>query len=416
MKKTISLVLLLAASSIANAELVLKGNKLRVCPGVLTSSGKSVVFTVDNGDDGEVTIYSPDFLVDKTFKLPALEYQGGSFEEEATVTPTGLEVVPETYYDKNYYIYDQYIDASSQEEMISRLTQYYDSEDDIFIAFTDAMGNPACYSKYADFMYENIFGKQYPRKWYALIDGSVYEIYTRSGFYVITYDEESAVWTRTSEDIYTINPNLDDVRMYFEGTHDDYSHIYVSQTLFNSDDKWEYIVYDETGPSSIYYSSPEVEINDDGTVTLRRTGWIEHESRGYAVYNEDGEKLGNIPYDVVCVINGKTYVYIDYDRTDGDAGLYSLDTDSGDIDLVEVLHVKSERMLDARRGIVTVDISAEKAGGEVVVSTTDGKVLANKRVGEGQTQINEQPLPAGIYIVSLLKDGKVVESEKYLVQ
>ena len=45
-----------------------------------------------------------------------------------------------------------------------------------------------------------------------------------------------------------------------------------------------------------------------------------------------------------------------------------------------------------------------------------GKVMASKRVGVGQTQINDQPLPTGIYIVSLLKDGRVVESEKYLVQ
>lgn len=75
-----------------------------------------------------------------------------------------------------------------------------------------------------------------------------------------------------------------------------------------------------------------------------------------------------------------------------------------------------ERMLGAARGLVTVDISAEQAGGEVVVSTPDGKVLATKRVGIGQTQVNDQPLPTGIYVVSLLKDGKVVESEKYLVQ
>ena len=83
---------------------------------------------------------------------------------------------------------------------------------------------------------------------------------------------------------------------------------------------------------------------------------------------------------------------------------------------MEKISAKNDRSLDTKHGIVTVDIDAEQAGGEVIVSTTDGKVMASKRVGVGQTQINDQPLPTGIYIVSLLKDGRVVESEKYLVQ
>ena len=83
---------------------------------------------------------------------------------------------------------------------------------------------------------------------------------------------------------------------------------------------------------------------------------------------------------------------------------------------MEKVSARNDRSLDANRGIVTVDIDAEQAGGEVVICTTDGKVMANKRVGVGQTQINDQPLPAGLYVVSLIKDGRVVESEKYLVQ
>ena len=142
---------------------------------------------------------------------------------------------------------------------------------------------------------------------------------------------------------------------------------------------------------------------------MKRNGNVFPEGRGYAVYNEDGEKLGNIPTRNLYVINGKSYVK-------DESALYDLDTTGGDIDLVETVRVKGARRLDAMKGIVTVDINAEQAGGEVVVSTPDGKVIANKKVGIGQTQINSQPLPAGIYVVSLLKGGRVVESEKYLVK
>ena len=171
-----------------------------------------------------------------------------------------------------------------------------------------------------------------------------------------------------------------------------------------------YLIVDHSGELITNYSNPRVGgINEDGTVTLTREGSIATENRGYAVYNEDGEKLGNIASNDIYIINGKPY-------SEKSSSLYSFDANGGDIDFIETVKAKDEHRLGAARGIVTVDISAEQAGGEVVVSTPDGKVLATKRVGIGQTQVNDQPLPTGIYVVSLLKDGKVVESEKYLVQ
>lgn len=170
------------------------------------------------------------------------------------------------------------------------------------------------------------------------------------------------------------------------------------------------LIVDHSGELITNYSNPRAGgINEDGTVTLTREGSIATENRGYAVYNEDGEKLGNIASNDIYIINGKPY-------SEKSHSLYSFDANGGDIDFIETVKAKDEHRLGAARGIVTVDISAEQAGGEVVVSTPDGKVLANKRVGTGQTQVNDQPLPTGIYVVSLLKDGKVVESEKYLVQ
>lgn len=171
-----------------------------------------------------------------------------------------------------------------------------------------------------------------------------------------------------------------------------------------------YLIVDHSGELITNYSNPRVGgINEDGTVTLTREGSIGPEGRGYAVYNEDGEKLGNIASNEIFIINGKPY-------SEESHSLYSFDANGGDIDFIETVKAKDEHRLGAARGIVTVDISAEQAGGEVVVSTPDGKVLATKCVGIGQTQVNDQPLPTGIYVVSLLKDGKVVESEKYLVQ
>ena len=406
MKKTLTFMLLLAIAGSTSADLVKKvegGNDIQVslCPGMFTTSGKTIVYTYSS--TGEVTLYTPDFEVDRTFAVPE-QYTSRGFTEKTTVTPTGMNVVPTG----NYYSYTMF-SADSQEDMINKLAQYRYS----CTAFTDPMGNPACYLNDGTFKYENLFGKQYPTAWYALIDGEVKDIITNDAFYTLAYDESTAVWEVTQEETYS--PGIRGIEhMSAEGiqlTTGMNSDFYFTQTLFNDDDKWEFIMEDCSGPVETTYYSTNISVNEDGTVTLTRRGTEGPKGGDYAIYNEDGTKLGQFEYlNKLFVINGKACIY-------KDNSLYVFESnDSGNIDLVEKVSARNDRSLDANRGIVTVDIDAEQAGGEVVICTTDGKVMANKRVGVGQTQINDQPLPAGLYIVSLIKDGRVVESEKYLVQ
>lgn len=414
MKKTLTFMLLLAIAGSTSADLVKKvegGNDIEVslCPGMLTTSGKTIVYTC-NRSTGEVTLYTPDFEVDRTFTVPRQEYTERHFTEQTTVTPTGMNVVPTSSYGyNNYYSYTLF-SADSQEDMISKLATQSGYS---CTAFTDPMGNPACYSNNVTFKYENLFGKQYPTQWYALIDGMVNRFETYNDFYTLAYDESTAVWEVTQEETNTSKTWIRSLDLYIEGLQTDTGtsgEFYFTQSMFNDDDKWEYIMRDYTGPAETTYYNTNISVNEDGTVTLTRSG-TEGPQGGYAIYNEDGTKLGWIEAGKnILVINGKACIW-------KDQRLYVFESnDSGNIDLVEKVSARNDRSLDANRGIVTVDIDAEQAGGEVVICTTDGKVMANKRVGVGQTQINDQPLPAGLYVVSLIKDGRVVESEKYLVQ
>lgn len=161
MKKNLILVLLAIAGS-ANAGLVLKTTgRTYVCPKGQTTSGKSIVYTVNNG---EVTVYTPDFPVDKTFRIPTQEHRRVSFTEEAKVMATGVIAVPQNKQGiKNYRLDYNGFNANSQEEMISKLQSESGGE---FTAFTDAMGNPACSRKNATsayFLYSS-FGEQYPTR------------------------------------------------------------------------------------------------------------------------------------------------------------------------------------------------------------------------------------------------------------
>ena len=405
MKKIITLISLLIMAGSISADIVLKTKeRLKCCPGMITKSGEAVVYQYSGN---EITVYSLDFLVDRSFTPVKTEYQSGTVVEEAIVTPTGLSPTPENQYGgKNYSTYLEWA-ASSQDEMINKLREQ--SPYSTLIVFTDAMGNPACYDYgNSSFKYENLFGKKYPTTWYALIDGYVYRVDTYDSFYTVIYDEENAVWTRKSEKLSSHSSGPSDIEFYIGYLYYTYAQHYLSQTLFNEDDKWEYVV-EEYGPLRCNFGSPVVITNNDGTMTLRREGQAHSSIVGYAVYNEDGTKLGVLPQGSFYVINGRKFLQ-------NSDSLYEIIGDGSDFDLVEAVQAKSDRRLDAERGIVTVDIDSEQAGGEVVVSTTDGKVMASKKVGIGQTQINDQPLPTGIYVVSLLKDGRIVESEKYLVK
>lgn len=409
MKKTLTFMLLLAIAGSTSADLVKKieggSGYVSLCPGMFTTSGKTIVYTCSS--TGEVTLYTPDLEVDRNFTLPG--YTERIFTEQVTVTPTGMNVVPTSSYGSdNYYSYTLF-SADSQEDMINKLAQYRYS----CTVFTDPMGNPACYRNDGTFKYENLFGKQYPTAWYALIDGEVKNIITNDAFYTLAYDESTAVWEVTQEETYSAgirgieHMSAEGIELS-TGTEYDFC---LTQTLFNDDEKWEFIMEDCSEPSETTYFNTNISVNEDGTVTLTRNGREGPQRGDYAIYNEDGTKLGQFEYlNKLFVINGKACIY-------KDNSLYVFESnDSGNIDLVEKVSARNDRSLDTNRGIVTVDIDAEQAGGEVVICTTDGKVMANKRVGVGQTQINDQPLPAGLYVVSLIKDGRVVESEKYLVQ
>ena len=251
MKKTLTFMLLLAIAGSASADLVKKvegGGDIEVslCPGMLTTSGKTIVYTY-NSSTGEVTLYTPNLEVDRTFTMPRQEYTSRSFTEQTTVTPTGMNVVPTTYYGSNNYSSYYLFSAGSQEDMISKLAAQYGYS---YTAFTDPMGNPACYRNDGSFKYENMFGKQYPTEWFALIDGEVKRISTYNAFYTLAYDESTAVWEVTQEETNIYETSIRSPKdLYAEGFEISTGMseaFYITQTLFNDDDKWEFIMEDRS--------------------------------------------------------------------------------------------------------------------------------------------------------------------------
>lgn len=422
MKKILLSIALMVTVANVHADVVLKAPSIKVCPKELTTSGKTITYTAD---DDKITVYTPDFLVDRTFTLPQNRASHGSYTEKGNVKVTGAKFKFDDYkifYDGSFVKTD--ITATTRKELLEYLTTNYGSG---YSAFTDPLGNPGCFLSYHseyESSYDNcylreLFGTKYPKSWYAIVDGSVY-YYSYSDYYYpydLTYNESSAEWTRYNEQVYS-GLYIEDYDFAIDGKYIS-EDIILTQNVFNNDDKWEFIMQ-EYGPVEYHIIDEQIgNVQEDETVEVTRTVNYSSQTTGTAVYNEDGEKLCSFDVDyinAIHVINGKTYVLGYYSVVnETNRVLFEINNLGDDIDAIKKVEVKGESRLGAERGIVMVDIKAEQVGGEVVVSTADGKVMASKQVNAGPSRINETPLPTGVYIVSLMKDGKIIESEKYLV-
>lgn len=192
------------------------------------------------------------------------------------------------------------------------------------------------------------------------------------------------------------------------------SDFYASQTLFNSDDKYEYLSpiieitervngndLDMDGEPDVYY------YNEDFAYT------------GFRVMSEDGEELASIRYEdgtnyyndaMIFKLNGKTFLsfYLQgngkflnkiYEMVQGSSG-------------VNTLRAAASMNVSPRVAERNEDITVEAEGTgirEVVVTDAAGRMVYSTKVAAGQqtVKINSGILSSGLNIVSVkANDGK----------
>lgn len=419
MNKLISTFAFIAVSmGMMNAQNFKTEGSLYITPGVLTSS-KSAVITVYDSDNETAEIYDADFNLIKNFKVKDYGLVSKSYAEIATVKPTGATVTD--YWQDD--VRDE-LQASSVSEMVQKLKEWWHED---VIEFVDCKGNASCCVAYdAYFFYSEYFGSTYPCRYYSFIDGYVKEIRCE---YKPVINAESANW-QIDGDIET-----DRLPIYISTYLTDYDANNVknddfifSQTLFNDDDKWEYMapLYSPTvkdvGEYRVYDS------NSEG-IKIRRRIYEGYYPKGYAIYNEDGILVAEIgrpegatDFDIyersIYKIGGNIYIKDYIDINDDVYGvLYKYDSSTTSIQ--EVKRVKSANPFATLNGKnIEVNVENSDADAKAVLVGMNGVTVASSAAGSGANTVtlNVGNVPSGIYNVALIKNGKSVRSQKILVK
>ena len=211
---------------------------------------------------------------------------------------------------------------------------------------------------------------------------------------------------------------------YLDGT-------YLTQTLFNDDDKYEYLYPNYT----LEESSEEYDRDGDGIVDEIITRWDEKLS-SFDVLNLDGEKVGTIPikgtyYDSDALQlykwNNK-YYFCYYDEMENEEGeeigydcYYQFTPKTTEIKKIDApVMFRMMPQVAKRNETVEIEIAEEaiENGGEIVVTDMSGRKVYTRTVRNGEKTLNMpvNRLSSGVYGVSFITKGKKIESSKLIVR
>lgn len=380
----------------------------------VTSNGQPVILGINEGS--KVSIFDGDFNLLKQINLQLPTTTSRSYREEAIIEYSGAKI---SLYNTSLISYNgEDMTATNLDDMLQKLSSWYEQETGYqvtFSSFTDEKANVSCYpSSGTSFHKESKYGKAYPEHYFSLIDGMVRSVYVEYRDTISQADIDNANWqiVSGSESSNTYLCRL----LYLDGydfdNNKDIKVAELSQTFFNDDDKWEYVVpkygklikkvgdvYDGGG-------------SDDGVLFYRSISESQ-EYLGLAIYNEDGVEIAAITepeFSVfeVYILGGNTYFYNVYPQI-----LYKYDRTNTSVQEVFRSSTKSSNISVNGRTIMVDDENQNID--EVVLFDMGGRQMLSAR-GKNRIRINASQMPNGVYSVATKKDGKINGAQKILLK
>lgn len=410
-----------AGISAANGQTSEVYRGINFIPSSCTYNGKPVIAGI-TPDYQTAKILDTNLNVVKQFPLKTERYVDRSYYEIATVMPTGAEF---DEYDDSYVLREEQqgtpMTATDLTTMQTKLATNYNCPVDALIGFTDIKGNISCYWHNIECFSEGLFGKKYPTEYFTIINGEVNRVFVYDWNYEYTFDQtdiDNANWEPETE-LTDYSPRVGCVHF------DDYDEnavgdgLYITQTVFNDDDKWEYLV-PKYGPVDKTVGQYEMESIDSNLgVKFRRRVSERQECISTVVYNEDGEEVlsleGNRLYISCRKVNGAYFFEEETPTNDGHYGtiLYKYDRITTSLQEVARFEGKSARIsVDGRT--ITVD-AADNGIDEAELYNMAGSRVASARGGESLT-INADGMPGGVYNVATKNRGRITGAQKIVLK
>lgn len=281
------------------------------------------------------------------------------------------------------------------------------------------------------------FGMKYPKVYFVCSNGILtgYRAY-----YKVAYSEWKTVGTHEENHqmalsilrLCNINLNQGDGKndYFFE----------VSQTLFNEDEKFEYlipkyklspkgnvlgdndVVIDPSNPETIITTQTSI-VSEDKYLTLA----------GFQVVSENGDVIKDLNFDndfisyiddsyaYVITIGNNTYLAFNGSSDGKDATIF-YKIDKGSTDIRQVMKTPASMRLfpsvTDRNTPINVNFGDDnKSGSEIVVVSANGTRVMKQTVSAGQTSTQILvPSNTGIYCVSRIQNNKVTDTRKIVIK
>ena len=211
--------------------------------------------------------------------------------------------------------------------------------------------------------------------------------------------------------------------------------IYATQTLFNNDEKWEFLrpIYTEA-----IYNSRESDRDDDGEIDYKEVTYRDR-IKAYEIVSEDGNVLSSfaVPegdyYDPIIIKwDGEIYFGISIQKKideDGDyyynyeefSVIYSIDKNASSVKKIASMPaMRVSPALAERNSTVNVTLDAEtvKNGGELIITDSNGRTVGRSHVEAGQTSVpvTTDRMGSGVYNITLTEKGQKVENARIIVK
>lgn len=209
----------------------------------------------------------------------------------------------------------------------------------------------------------------------------------------------------------------------------DYDGLLLTQTLFNDDEKYEYLIPDITSVAEKLYS--EEDRDGDGVIDYRTFKYV---PKSCNIMNSDGELVGTLNFqdnfdtDYFKLIHwsGKLYFQSETEtKIDGKweytQHFYLFERNTTSLKKIETPAMfRIAPQITKRYEAVEVEIAEEASrnGGELVVTDMNGRTVYTQTVpvGESTMKLHVYNLASGVYGVSYITNGKRIDSSKLIVR
>lgn len=325
-------VMALAASAQISEVTKVKGDGFDIIPKSLTTTGVITPYSTigvehnSSNQTPEFTVYDASFNVEKTFKYNSRVFKSNLVPMKALADFKTKKVVKEGYEEPYWNKVDGVYGDNGFETPITTMDEFKAAVTKLIgngeqVYFTDYKGNFAYRNKYDRPEVSGRYDSLCVSERYSFYNPSDNKLYNVDGLTrLVEVDMSNLAWkvddSREGSEL-TQQERIMQTEVYdFDANCSDDSYGYLTQNVFNNDDKYEFLVesYRQVSGSETSFYSPMINGIENGKIVFCQYVQDKYYESYLAVKNEDGKELFTIPNGnngkdlSIYRMNGKTYI------------------------------------------------------------------------------------------------------------